>query len=190
MYRNIPAVASANTKTTINGYTRIVQQFIDEGFEPYLMSFMFNPKRVGSRDQHLQVIDDVTRVYCRFITEVIRNPRKRGQTESRPILIGTPDYPVFKWSKPSGREIQDRNDGVHFHGMLLIPPFNRLKVGVKDHFTTKRKAYIGPDFPLSRIHVKHIESDIPFTVDYVMKALKHGWCSNDDILLLPKSRGE
>ena len=190
MYRNVGSFALVDTMKLINAYAEMTQTYINEGFEPYLTSFMFNIKRLGSRDPHSQVIDEVTRVYSNFITRVVRDPKQVRDSEYRPVLIGVPDYPVFKWTNGTKKRMQANNEGVHLHGILLIPPFNRLKVGVKDHFKIKRKSYIGPDFPLSRIDVQHIESDIPFTVDYVFKSLKRNWCGRDDILVLPKSRKE
>lgn len=190
MYRNIGSIALVDTIKLINAYAKMAQTYVDEGFEPYLISLMFNLKRLRSSGSHSQVIDDVTRVYSTFITRVVRDPNKVRDSEYRPVLIGVPDYPVFKWAAGTKEGIQVGDEGLHLHSILLIPPFNRLKVGVKDHFDINRKTYVRPDFPLSRVHVKHIDSDVPFIVDYVMKSLKRNWCDNDDILVLPKSRKE
>jgi hypothetical protein len=76
-------------------------------------------------------------------------------------------------------------NGLHFAGVLLIPPFNRLKRGVKEHFEVEQRIYIRPGFPLQRIHIEHIRTTPKRAVDYTFKALKKGRVGPDDLLILP-----
>ena len=80
--------------------------------------------------------------------------------------------------------------GIHFAGVLLIPPVNRLKRGVADHFQQKHKAYIWPGRRLERIHIDHIDGEVGRAVDYTFKSLKRRRCEIDDVVLLPLSKNE
>ena len=86
--------------------------------------------------------NEIRRVYARFLTENVRYPWSKGNVGNRPILVACPDWPIFKWKKTS-KPIDLPHDGVHAAGILLVPPRNNLKNGVKDHFeTVKRDAYV------------------------------------------------
>jgi hypothetical protein len=131
---------------------------------------------------------EVRRVYGRFITEIIRNPWSKNNLDKRPVLIGCPDWPVYKSAKHKRHRMV--GSGIHFGSVLLVPPFNRLKTGVKAHFNQRRDAYVRPDNRLQQIHIRHIEGDIDRVVDYSFKALMKRRCDLDDLLVLPYSKSE
>jgi len=81
----------------IGGYTELIQRSMKQGFNAYLLSFMFKPLP-GSRKAILsQMHDEVQRVYSTFVTRVARNPRSNAQKAYLPFLITVPDCPIFKY---------------------------------------------------------------------------------------------
>jgi hypothetical protein len=184
MYRNKSDVASEDIRKMVQGYMQFVEQYVGDGFEPYLISFMFKMRMMNSRVLSEQIRGEIERVFKRFITEVVREPRAKRNKHNRPILIGCPDWPVPKSLKKQIL-IHLPWEGVHAGGVLLIPPVNRLKRSVKDHFEEHRRhVYIRRDLPLSRIFVQYIGSDPGYVMDYALKSLKKRRCAPDELFLL------
>ena len=103
-------------------------------------------------------LEEVNRVYSRFLTECVRYPWSKRNMDNRPVLIACPDWPVRKRYKQDQMKMLP-SEGANWHGILLVPPRNRLNAGVKEHFETEnRKAYVRVGLPLSRIHVEPISS--------------------------------
>jgi hypothetical protein len=103
------------------------------------------------------------------------------------VLIAAPDGRVFKHKKQRLSDVTI-NDGVHMHGVLLVPWHSRLKEGVETHFKTHSKLYVRNN--LLRLNVQPIQSSPENVVDYAMKALKAGTFGCDDIIIFPKTGGE
>jgi len=189
MSNNNYDVALVDILQYIEGLGKTVEMYVKEGFEPYMVSFMFQLPSLYLHDSRQLIRSEIERVYHRFLTEVVRNPWSEKNDGNRPILIACPDWPVFKRTNKLTRLLPW--EGVHAGGILLIPVRYRLKNGVKDHFeTVKKSAYVRKGFPLSRIHVEHITHDIAYVVDYSFKALKRRLCTVDDVIFLPSSRSE
>lgn len=172
----------------IEGLTRFVTEYVEGGFEPYIVTFHFRSLPESDRTAIRIMESEVGRVFGRFITEVVRNPSSQRNADNRPILIGCPDWPVYKRNKANQGFVT--GSGIHFAGILLIPLTNRLKTGVRSHFKQKKQIYIRPDHRLARIHVEHVSDDLDQVVDYSFKALKWRRCAIDDLLILPRSRTE
>jgi hypothetical protein len=153
-----------------------------------MINFMF--KLAMLNGQTLAMRDEVNRVYSRFLTECARNPWSEHNVDNRPVLIACPDWPV--WKRYTRDQIKTLPwEGPHWNGILLVPPKNKLKVGVKDHFeTVERKAYVRAGLPLSRIHVQHISYNLRRAVQYVLKSLARGRCTRDDLVICRLSRSE
>lgn len=182
-------VASADIRQYIDGLAELIEMKIAKGFEPYMISFMFQFKSMDNRKTGELIESEIDRVFGRFITEVARNPWSKKNRRRRPILIACPDWPAPNNTR--SRKVLKHWEGVHAGGVLLIPVRHRLKTGVKDHFeTVKKSAYVRPGFPLSRIHIEHIEDGVDYVTDYCFKALKRRKCSFDDIIVHPQARSE
>jgi len=181
-------VASVDTDTYIKGIGDMIETYVSKGYEPYMMTLIFNISRCRITPQEIE--NAVYKVYGRFLTEVVRNPWSENNSDKRPILIGCPDWPVFKREGSQIDAASLSNDGVHFGSMLLVPPFVRLKTGVPDHFEVKRKAYVRPGGMLSRIHLKHVHRTPGAVTAYVLKSLTKTRCGSDDLIVLPRSRSE
>jgi hypothetical protein len=171
----------------VNGYSQWVQEYIDNGWKAFLVTFMFRPLGRGDRPALTKMIEEVDRVYSTFITRVVRRPNSESQKASRPILIAVPDRPVFKCEKQQLKDVKI-NEGVHMHGILLVPKRSRLKEGVKRHFKTHENFYIRNN--LWRLDIKRIRSNPNKVVSYAMKAIKHSVFSYDNILIFPKAKTE
>lgn len=183
-------ISSADINRYIDGIGQMVTEYVKQGFEPYMVTFMFRLVMLefGTKDQQMR--DEVCRVYARFITECVRNPWSERNGHNRPVLIACQDWPVWKRDK-ADRLLSLPWEGAHWGSILLVPPRVRLKNGVKDHFETyKRHVYIRPGMPLSRINVEHIDYQPRLAVEYTLKSLARRKCSMDDLLILPLSRSE
>jgi hypothetical protein len=189
MQRNDNQVALADINNYIDGLSELVTHHIKNGFEPYIATFLFRSLPTSDVASKGIMAEEITGVYGRFLTEVIRNPWSEKNQTNRPIFIGCPDWPVPKGKRGKLKQ-QVGTSGIHFAGVLLIPPVNRLKRGIVDHFEQKRSAYIWPDRRLERIHIEHIGDDVDRVVSYTFKSLRRRRCEIDDVVLLPHSRAE
>jgi hypothetical protein len=187
MQRNSQRVASVDTDTYIEGITELIRTNATNGFEPYIATFLFRSLPASENASKNIMAEEITAVYGRFITEVVRNPWSGRNQTNRPIFIGCPDWPVFKGQRGRLKQ-QIGTSGIHFAGILLIPPINRLKMGIVDHFEHKHRVYTGAGRHLERIHIQHLDDNIPRTVDYTFKSLKRRRCEIEDVLLLPYSK--
>ncbi len=126
------------TSSFILGMIQLSEQYVRRGYVPYMITFMFPFGQDGSPAQLLVINYEVARVYTRFLTEVVRRSKSDHGRSIRPILIGCSDWYVYK------RRVKARNStghptGVHAAGILLVPPRNRLRTGVKDHFESAKR---------------------------------------------------
>jgi hypothetical protein len=187
---------SATSSTTnsypnlIIGYAELIQQRIREGWQPYLITFMFNRLPGNQAAVIKQMQDEVERVYATLVTRVVRKPRSPKSADRLPVFIGFADRPVPKRERKQLREIA-LNGGLHYHGILLMPARSRLRTGLAFHFMKYQRLYLRDRSRLDRIHVLAIESDPCYVVRYALKALENGRLPYDDcVLVLPKSVNE
>jgi hypothetical protein len=171
----------------INGYADLVEQRVQDGWQPHLITFMFN-QLPGSRSSVIkQTRDEIERVYATLVTRVVRKPRSPKSADRLPVLIGFADLPVPKRERRQLREIT-LNDGLHYHGILLMPARSRLRTGLAFHFMKYHRLYVGNGSRLDRLHVLKIKTDPGYVVRYALKALEKGRLPYDDcVLVLPKS---
>jgi hypothetical protein len=191
MFRSDPDLAascyhysSSNLSALIDGYSTWIKQYLDEGWRPFLLSFMFKPLCNGGK--MVQMNDEIERVYSTLITRVVRNPRSPFQSHLSPILIVVPDLPVRKRQKQPLNNLSI-NCGLHMHGILVMPPSSRLKQDVVSHFKEHESLYVKNR--LLRLDVKPIDSNLPRVVDYVFKAARTYKVTLDDIFIFPKPTG-
>jgi hypothetical protein len=131
--------------------------------------------------------DGVQRVYSTLVTRVHRRP-KTASAHDLPVLLGAIDLPVYKRDRSSAPKVYG-NGGLHFHGILLVPPVSRLKDSVADHFGANMNLYAGQT--IRRIDVRSVVGNHRRVVDYVLKTVLNGQLTYDDaMLVLPRARGE
>lgn len=175
-------------KQRIIGYTTLVKQYLDRGFHGYLMTMMFNQLSGNERQKNHQMQVVIEGVFASLLTRITRRPWI--SSAANPILIGCPDWPVWKYSKITLSEVRT-NDGLHYHGVLIVPVQSRLKIPVHQHFDENRDYYLRHGI-LRRIDVRpFIHTDATNVVDYALKGLKTGRLPDDEnLLILPKTHRE
>jgi len=170
------SIAQTTPEQLIAGYSELIQEHIDHGFDGFFLSFMFKPLPGSPKTWLIQMNDEVQRVYSTFVTRVVRNPRSETNKASLPFLITVPDRQTFKRNKQKISDL-NINNGLHLHGILCVPWTSRLRVDVLTHFKTKEAMYAKNR--LLRIDVTPIYSED--VVDYGFKSLKNGTATADDI---------
>jgi len=176
-------------RTMVGGYTNLVIDRVRQGWSCHLMTIMF-PHIAGSQSVIIgRMKDQVQRLYSAFVTRVHRSPRS-APTDSLPVLIAAADLPVRKRDRTVNQLVR-ANGGLHCHGILLVPPYSRLRISVQEHFDAEANLYAGAGRLVERVHVKPVETDHSVVVDYVLKSIVNGRLAYDDaILVLPRSGAE
>ena len=167
----------------LDPYGQWIAEKMDQGYKGYLITFMFN-QIPGSHQTVTRIMKrDVQYFYKNLITRVVRKSRT-APVRKLPILIASRDRPVRKRTKQDLEDIII-NDGLHFHGILLIPPCAR-KNGYKKLDLEKIKAHSR----IRTIDIQPISSRPRYTAEYALKHLKYDADAPDDIVVLPASKSE
>ena len=103
-----------------------------------------------------------------------------------PKAIFVPDVPAYKQSRYTLRDVTV-NDGIHFHGVMVVNKQARFKEPLH-LFMTDPRFYVGTK--ICRIHVEPITSKVVFATDYAGKAIKRERFPIDDVLVLPMTASE
>jgi hypothetical protein len=127
--------------------------------------------------------------YSRFMLRFVHDPHREKEQDRLPRLILFPDRPVWK-SHGSGAvaDIQINTGGLHFNGILLIPPKSRFQGCAMEQLKQHQSRYLGKK--IARIHVLKTDQNIRYLMDYIAKSVKRGCADSEDILILPKSPSE
>lgn len=168
----------------VQEYARWIEDHIDRGWNPYLLSFMFTPLAGSERAIAQQMERAITAEYSSTLTRVVRNPRS---SPDLPVWVCCSDHLVYKREKITLKDATV-NGGLHAHALAIIPPENRLRTNYADLIMGHRLT--GRMEALQRIHVEPITETPDRVVDYAFKNLKRRRISFDDILILPRSRNE
>ena len=173
----------------IQGFTDLIEQRMNEGWSGYLCSFMFMPINPHQKQAIGLMKDAISTFYSTLLTRIIRDPHSRSSVGSLPVLISFADLPRPGANAPLADSTI--NGGLHFHGILLIPAKNRLRVPLMDHVGQHLKIYLPVNGILSRIHMKPMEDTLDQVVDYAFKSIKKRKITyNDGILVLPRASSE
>jgi hypothetical protein len=86
-----------------------------------------------------------------------------------------PDGPCYKREKQALRDVKI-NDGLHFHGIILVPTKSRLKVPFLQHLRDKKRS-CGRGYMLM-IHAEPNRDHHRFVADYAGKGIKRGRVSS------------
>lgn len=186
---NIHQTSNTSKVLLTSGYSEIIEDRFNAGWSCDLLTVLFN-RMTGSQPILIdQMKDQVHRIYSTLATRVNRKPRQASSDEL-PLLIGALDLPVYKKDRTSAPTIVF-NDGLHFHGILMVPPNSRLKTGVGDHFSSNADLYSGASSRVARIDVRTITHSREHVMDYVLKTIKNKGLSYDDaMIVLPRSKAE
>jgi len=176
----------AEIQNLIRGYISFVADKLDQRWSGHLLTARFNQIKGSVQLKNQQMQSELSGLYASFLTRLIRKPQ--ASDVAHPVLIICPDWPVYKRSKKSLFEIAT-NDGLHQHGILLIPPTDprhRLKIPVEQHFQENQRYYTRNGI------IREISADLfpasntAGVVDYALKGLKTNRISYDDgVIILP-----
>ncbi len=102
-----------------------------------------------------QMLDEAERVYRTFLTRVVRRPLSPSSAGELPIVVVAPDLPVGRRGKAvAGVAI---NDGMHLHGVLLVPSRSRLPLPADEHFRREQAQYARDRSRLDVVDVRPID---------------------------------
>jgi hypothetical protein len=176
-------------KKLVVAYEEMIQQRLNNSWQPYFVSFMFNNIAGKPVTKKHAMEAEVERVYSGMITYVVRDTHSPSWIQYVPIFVGCPDLPVAKWEKDLVRNLVV-NDGWHYNGCLLLPPKEkcRLKRPLDHHFRHHQDRYYHDEHPLDRLHVTKIREGT--MAGYILKHFMRGNVSADDILILPRVGSE
>lgn len=166
-----------------------------DGVRAFLLTYMFK-RLFGGRDAvREQMWKEITYSYGRLLIRTHKQPGRPASQKHHPRLIAAPDFPVLKKvGVKLGLDDVSINDGLHYHGILLMPAVTRLSRDVDIDIRLDQGHYLGHHGVLKRIHAVAVTDTHRDVVGYALKDLRNsafrGEYSADDILLLPKSRSE
>ena len=144
----------------------------DKLWNGYQVTFMFH-HIPGSFDRKCDVMEDeIDRVYRTLVPQVERSPRSPAGSKRLPLLVAFPDYPIRKLDRSSTLDVKI-NDGLHYHGAILVHTESRLKIGLDIHMDQHESRYIREGDALRWIHIQPIDEPSAKTaVGYDLKAMK------------------
>jgi hypothetical protein len=155
----------------------------------YIVTFMFNHIS-GNEDHKYKVMEDaIDRVYGTLARHVVRDPRSKSERKKLPRLYAFPDYPQ-KRLEPFDRKDITVNDGLHYHGIVLIPTETRLKTTLPLFLKRNREHFVKADGPIRRIHIEPIDRTPSNAVGYAFKAIEYRIPDSNRMLILPKALSE
>jgi hypothetical protein len=156
----------------------------------FQVAFMFNHIPGGFERKCEVMEDEIDRVYRILVPRVERSPRSTAGSKRLPILIAFPDYPTRKLDGSSHLDVKI-NDGLHFHGVILVHTESRLKIGLDIHMSEREDRYIREGDRLRRVYIQPIDDSTAKTaVGYGFKALEWRIPDTDRIFIRPRALSE
>jgi len=160
----------------INAYGEWVEDYVDQGFRVYLVTFKFNNIPGSNTRKSSEMLREIeNQFYSTLVKHVERWPMKPSRQRNLPRLLAVPDLPVQKNTKKlSARDIKI-NDGLHVHAIVAMAPTLRtLLNGAKliRLLREKRHRFIGGFTSIADIHAVWVKDRVRFVVDYVFKSAK------------------
>ena len=160
-----------------SAYSSWVHEILKHGWNGLLwtgfqVTFMFNhiPGRFERKCAVME--DEIDRVYRTLVPQVERFPRSKAGRKRLPLLLAFPDYPQRKLDGSSNLDVKI-NDGLHYHGVVLVHTESRLKIGLDIHMAENESRYVREGDALRRIHIQPIDDFTAKTVvGYGFKALE------------------
>jgi hypothetical protein len=179
----------SDPKLIVRGYQEFVEEKIQEGWTPYVLTFMFKQINGSPTTVLTRIGKELERIYATMLTRIIRNPTSASANGQLPIWIGCPDFPVPKHARQSLASVII-NDGLHVHAVALIPPKSRLKEPLSTHLRTNQGLYVGHREMVGRIRADLIDSSPGYVTGYLLKSISRRRCDTDRILVFPRSLTE
>lgn len=171
-----------------DAYAEWIERLIQQGWQPWLATFMFNqlPDTQAARVQ--QMLQTVERVYGIRITRVLKHPTAASNRHRRPIWLAAPDLPVFKYLKGSLGDVTI-NGGLHVHAIVLEPIDQWQTACFAEFVWAEQRLWRRLCPNLERIDLRAITHDVPRVVGYALKNIEQR-VSSDSVLILPRTNDE
>jgi hypothetical protein len=163
------------------------EEFFRPEWEAYFLTFLFHHIPGPAPEKIRQMQEELSRFYGKLASWTVRKPKSPICAHLLPRAVFFPDGPCYKWKKQTVRDVSI-NDGLHYHGLVLVPAKSRLKVPFLQHLRDKKRAY-GRGCILTT-HAEPIWNQERFVADYAGKAVKRERVSYDDVLVLPRTGAE
>jgi hypothetical protein len=165
-------------------------QYANEQWKGYFVSFMFN-HIPGSIDQKYMIMEDeIDRIYATLVRHAVRDGRSKRQRERLPILCAFPDYPGTGGFRFEPEDVKI-NDGLHYHGIILIRTDTRLGMGLKPFIQFSNRYFVKPGKPLRRLWIGQIQRRAPEkAVNYALKAIEWRIPDSNRMVIRPLARSE
>jgi hypothetical protein len=162
-----------------------VADLMAQGWDAYLATFTFDEIPGSMHARVAQMHRDVTAVYSRLATRMVRKPRSAKWAPLLPRGLFAPDLPVPKRRTTPVQE-PPTNDGLHFQGVFVANRWGRLVDPLDFHFKQKQATYVTGK--LRPIDVRRIDGNPEYVTEYALKGLKR--FDTDHLLVLPRCLGE
>jgi hypothetical protein len=178
-----------------SAYSSWIHKILKRGWNGQLwtgfqVTFMFNhiPGRFERKCEVME--DEIDRVYRTLVPQVERFPRSKAGRKRLPLLLAFPDYPQRRLDGSSFLDVKV-NDGLHYHGAVLVHTESRLKIGLDIHMSENESRYVQEGDALRRIYIQPIDDFTAKTaVGYGFKALEWRIPDTDRIFVRPKAVSE
>ncbi|MFG1426409.1 hypothetical protein [Roseixanthobacter glucoisosaccharinicivorans] len=163
-----------------------VSDKVEQGYQPFFMSFMFHPLTFSLKAKKIdQMHADIERIYSRIITRFARRPNSHQERHKLPLMLVAPDLPVPKHTKVELNDVT-LNDGLHCHAIFLQPPVSRFRE--RFHlWATENNAALIRDTRVRHMWVGRVFVTPDRMTQYALKAVGTR-LSSDSLLLLPRER--
>jgi len=177
-------ISTQDIQRIIDGWTQMIQGFVDEGWDAYLVSILFHQLAGLRKTKIIQMQQELGRVYNRLGTRMFRDTWSKKWAKYLPIGIFVPDYSVPKSRKGEKSTIEDVsiNDGQHMGGIILANKWGRIQSDLGGHFSKEKDLY--ETGKIRTIGIKPITYGLPSAVDYTFKSLKRRTSTIADVLVL------
>ncbi len=164
-----------------------VSWYIDNDYQPFIMSFMFNRLSAAMVESRInEMNNDIEQVYGRLARRFAHKPNSAAERHKLPVMLVSPDLPVFKHDTSSQRNL-GLNDGLHCHAICLVPPVTRFKHRL-DLWVIEHQKKLICDTRLNRIQVQRVGETPAKAAQYVFKSLGTT-LPLDSALILPREIG-
>jgi hypothetical protein len=175
----------------IDAYARWVADLVAQGWDPYLVTLMFDELPGLMQAQIAQMHHAAMGMYSRLVTRMFRKPRSAKWAPLLPRGFFAPDLPVQKrrmapWMAPFSEP--PANDGLHMHGIILANRLGRLREPLNLHIEQKLATY--QRGRIRKIDIRLIDYAPERATAYALKILKRSGFGPDDLLVLPRCLSE
>jgi hypothetical protein len=173
----------------IPAYGQWIRHQWNNGWDVFFFTFVFK-QLPGPRDAKVtQMFQEVTRVYGRLATRMVRKPRSPRWAAILPRGVFVADRPIHKDRdhKQQLRHVRP-NDGLHIHGLVAANRLGRIRDPLDQHFREHMHDYLIDK--IAKIDVRPVTNNPSRTTQYGAKGLKRRTFSSDDVLILPKTLDE